>query len=501
VVEPLPTYANVSARATILSTMQFSKSFSVTALLVGAMCAHAQNPFGAQQSLKAVAGRADLSAVWQSPQQGYVIDLRARSPRIFHITPDACWPDSELAENYVDHVAVGRFNKDKSQLKIAPAVGASETLWVRLDALPVRCNEKPKITPTAVLRAWVQTMSEHYAFFKERNVDWPTLSAAASQRITDASSETELFEEIAKLLSSLNDPHTTLQAKIDGHERRSNSGRGATLTALRKAYDAQNKAKNPAAFLRDWFAASQAAVNKQLLGGGGKAALKGTAFWGLSTDRVGSVGYLSLTLLKDLTRSETIADDIEAVDALLDEVIAACSAGAAGLAGKDCNAIILDLSQNRGGDDRVALAVAARFAQAGGVAYTKQAWSKSASADVQAIALTPSTKPRWLGEVILVTDSVTVSAAEVLTLAMRTLPKVVHVGQTTRGAFSDALEKSLPNGWRFSLSNEVYNSAGGEVLEARGIAPIEAAAVFDTNDFFSAQAKFLTALAARARVK
>ena len=34
---------------------------------------------------------------------------------------------------------------------------------------------------------------------------------------------------------------------------------------------------------------------------------------------------------------------------------------------------------------------------------------------------------------------------------MRALPNVVQVGGTTRGAFSDMIEKPLPNGWSLNL--------------------------------------------------
>lgn len=387
-------------------------------------------------------------------------------------------------------MVVGRFNADKTQLKVAAAQGASETLLLRLDALPPRCNDKADASPKAVLRALSQTMSEHFAFFKERRVDWAASVEQANSRITEASSDAELYDEIAKLLSRLNDPHVTLQAKIDGNDRLLVNGRGVTLTTLRNAFDAQTKTKSGTTFYRDWIAASQSAVNKQLLGDKGKLALRDTALWGVSVNPAGSVGYLSLTSLKDLTRKEKIDDDIAAVDDFLDTCIAACAG---------CKAMILDLSQNRGGDDRVALAVAARFADVPRRVYTKQATSKTSSADVQTVELTPSTKSRWMGNLILVTDSVTVSAAEILTLAMRTLPNVQHVGQTTRGALSDALEKSLPNGWRFTLSNEIYRSADGEIFEARGITPAELAPVFDVENFFSGQAKFLATVVSRVR--
>jgi carboxyl-terminal processing protease len=64
-----------------------------------------------------------------------------------------------------------------------------------------------------------------------------------------------------------------------------------------------------------------------------------------------------------------------------------------------------------------------------------------------------------------------VSAAEIFTMAMRALPNVTHVGQTTRGSLSDQLTKRLPNGWRLTLSNEVYLDATGAAWEGIGIPP------------------------------
>lgn len=80
--------------------MQLSSIF-VCALAVAAANITAAQPqpqatFGAAQALQSVTMKADLAAVWQSPQQGYVIDLRGRNPRAFHSTADACWLDAQL---------------------------------------------------------------------------------------------------------------------------------------------------------------------------------------------------------------------------------------------------------------------------------------------------------------------------------------------------------------------------------------------------------------------
>ena len=77
----------------------------------------------------------------------------------------------------------------------------------------------------------------------------------------------------------------------------------------------------------------------------------------------------------------------------------------------------------------------------------------------------------FLGPVYLLTSDVTLSAGEVFALYMRALPNVIQVGGNTRGAFSDMIEKPLPNGWTLSLSAEVYRDPQGQSYEAQGLPP------------------------------
>jgi carboxyl-terminal processing protease len=54
---------------------------------------------------------------------------------------------------------------------------------------------------------------------------------------------------------------------------------------------------------------------------------------------------------------------------------------------------------------------------------------------------------------------------------MRALPQVTHLGQPTSGAFSQILEKELPNGWTIGLSNYIAADHNGNVWEGRGVRP------------------------------
>lgn len=54
---------------------------------------------------------------------------------------------------------------------------------------------------------------------------------------------------------------------------------------------------------------------------------------------------------------------------------------------------------------------------------------------------------------------------------MRELPQVRLVGEATCGTLSDEMMHRLPNGWRYSLSNEIYLSPRGECFEVVGVPP------------------------------
>jgi hypothetical protein len=42
----------------------------------------------------------------------------------------------------------------------------------------------------------------------------------------------------------------------------------------------------------------------------------------------------------------------------------------------------------------------------------------------------------------------------------------------------------MPNGWRISISNEIYEAASGKVYEGKGIPPQFEVRVFDLENFY-----------------
>jgi carboxyl-terminal processing protease len=88
-------------------------------------------------------------------------------------------------------------------------------------------------------------------------------------------------------------------------------------------------------------------------------------------------------------------------------------------------------------------------------------------------------------------SDVTVSAGEIFALSMRTLPNVVLVGAATRGAFSDAIDKPLPNGWKLNLSAEIYRDPEGRWHETKGVPPQLKREVFPPDDLAGGHARLV----------
>ena len=194
----------------------------------------------------------------------------------------------------------------------------------------------------------------------------------------------------------------------------------------------------------------------------------GQVDWG----RIGPIGYINVRGMAGFTASENPREDVEAIHAVLSSVLTEL---------EDCDGIILDITLNSGGYEEVQMAISSHFVDEPRLAFVKLALDAE-GAEPQSFYLFPAVGKRYLGPVSLVTSDFTVSAGEDFTLAMRELPHVTHRGARTRGAFSDMLEKRLPNGWTLTLSNEAYLDLDGRNLEGIGVEPDVSMPIFEAGN-------------------
>ncbi|ARN77028.1 hypothetical protein BST97_02880 [Nonlabens spongiae] len=135
--------------------------------------------------------------------------------------------------------------------------------------------------------------------------------------------------------------------------------------------------------------------------------------------------------------------------------------------------VIIDLRFNGGGDDKVSLKIASRFADKERIGFYKRKRKKGTSSyeNMKKFNIKPAGKKQFVKPIILLTSDLTASAAEVFTMIMNEFSYVTIIGDHTNGIFSDMYDFKLHNGWLVTLSNEQYFSASMVNYEGSGIPP------------------------------
>jgi C-terminal processing protease CtpA/Prc len=245
------------------------------------------------------------------------------------------------------------------------------------------------------------------------------------------------------MLDPLNDGHVDLKTKASGTRK------GRYFTAEKKPRFHQEF--TPAA-IKQLFKTTQ----ETLLRHGFSKPVK-TGAWMLHYSRSQEFGYIRILELEGIGKRDLIA----ALD----------------LIGHDWRAlkgIIIDIRDNPGGEDDIAIAIINRFCDRRRVAFrrkTKIGPGKHDFTSLRTWYIAPQGDVRFIGPIALLTCDAVFSGAEAFALAIKQLPHVTIIGDHTNGIFSYQLEKTLPNGWELCLSHQVYFSADMVCYEGRGVPP------------------------------
>ncbi len=457
-------------------------------LLAGLACAFGLAALGTYYVMRKpelnredAARQARLNGVWRSRGYGWLWEIANGRVRVFDESGTYCIARPDVRQKLQDLADDLELSADGRRLRLPLEDSAYRFTFDKIDALPAACAHPPASTPAGVIAALGDIFSAHYAFFAARHVDWPTLVDAAKSKVHSGTSEAELLQVVQGLLGNFDDDHVSLRAKIKGRRVVCNTGEGPALKGVADAARQEGVELND--MIERWKqTVLTPEIADELFDGTLKTTANGNVKYGLIN---GNIGYLGLLSMEDFDAGDA---DEAALNHALDEAMTRF---------EGAKAVIVDVSLNDGGEDTLARAIAARFAAKRTLVYSKFA-GDARGAVPQPIFLEPSSGPRFTGPVTLITSNVTVSAAEVFTLAMRALPNVTHVGQRTRGSLSDVLTKRLPNGWFVTLSNEIYRDADGKAWEGAGIPPAVAIPLFTgSDDAASSHAKAVRAVVAR----
>ena len=436
--------------------------------------------FGPLQELKpGEAPEPAIAGTWQSLGYGWYFVIDADGVAQYQHAGDLCFkPDEDTAGSTETLSLDYRFyrtgpNPNEAILQLLP--DDTEIRVQRLDALPESCSQPLNGSYAETFEYFAALMSAEYAFFEERKIHWSARVVEAWTRLPEVQTDEEFFQFLASCLENFSDSHTKLMARIDGEKKKVQDGQGVTLPALR----AEGREMQ-------WLVGIFQQLQTQVLDPGSRHVANDRILWG--TLQGGKVGYLTVFTMGGFSGVD-IGDpafreaEFEVFDQVMDEALTAM---------KDAEAVILDLSNNRGGYDAISRRLAGRFAAEPFDAYSTRTPSSGLPARMRTIE--PAQGVRYTGPVFLLTSDVTVSGGELATLALRQLPNVRHVGRTTRGSFSTVLSKPLPNGWILELSNEIFASPDGQVHEEIGLIPETDIEVFPLSDPIAGHADALTAI-------
>jgi hypothetical protein len=419
-----------------------------------------------------------LDGVWRSQGYGNIYHIQGTSLNAWEVTATTCVKTFTATG---DSAAVpGRMATFRSQtgnvffvraggskdFHLLHSDGAASDMRIdRISALPAVCTPPTTDTPANNFEVFTRTWADHYILFDQKHVDWPTLVEANRPKVSATTTPAELFDILEGMIKPLDDAHTSLGAQV--LNRRFGGLRSGT-DALAKAYGGL------AGFRKDGLPKLLAIPEQKYLTGPMRKYCNDQVQYGHLTD---STGYLRITSFSGFGPERTFASGLVALEAALDTIFA----------DPNLKGLVIDVRINFGGADPYGLAIASRLATKEYLAYTKEARADPADRNKwtpgDRSVVTPSSRPGFRGPVVELIGGLTISAGETFTQAMmgRT-PHITRVGENTQGVFSDVLGRTLPNGWRFGLPNEVFRAPDGKTFDGMGIPPDVAVAVYADAD-------------------
>lgn len=379
-----------------------------------------------------------MEGLWLTEGYGMLIEISPDTIQVYEITAVSCSPTLTLPNTAEAFAAADLILTLQNEQLV---IGNSMTRHIVADRLetPLAVCENggtPESNdPQLNFEIFWNTFNEQYAFFDLYGVDWQAQYDIYRPQVTADTTSDELFAILSAMIEPLDDGHVSLHSDTDDF--------------------------SPAP-VPEWWASHENELGRSIrshyiYGDGLTQLADGLINYRWQTDTVGYVSILQMAGFGEDNASERAN-----VEAAIDQVVAEFA---------DAEAVIIDVRFNGGGYDAIALTLAGRFADQERLAFTKQTRNGDGFTPPDRYYVTPGGPQQYTGQVIVLTSPLTASAAEIFLLAMQDFPYVTIIGEPASGGYSDILGRTLPNGWTFGLSNQVYYASDGQVYEGIGFQP------------------------------
>nr|WP_299343037.1 S41 family peptidase [Allomuricauda sp.] len=413
-----------------------------------------------------------INGTWESIGSGWILNIKDSTDySLYDVTAVSCLPNRKASiSEIMEELSL---KNDTLSLK----KGVITYKFTKIAALPEICSavqtEDEKNDPLYNFEVFADNVKEHYAFMELNNINWDSLYTAQKEKLIVKPTEVNLYKILEETLEKLNDNHAyleasdTLYAQLEAEEEEVVvvEEETETETEIREYGDLE-----VAIMVADNHLQEVMTRDSKLIR------------WGKLTDNIGYVQIMAMWLHADLQipkeliekkgyldayvetfhkmyEGDYIKKEVDAVKKIMDNVMADLSA---------MESIVMDVRFNGGGQDAVSFEILSRFIEDSlHIANQRLKYGNALSPTLPLYI--EGTQEAYNKPVYVLTSPQTGSAAEAFSIATMVMPKVKRIGSATTGAMSTALEKTLPNGWSFSISNEIYMDTEGNIYENKGI--------------------------------
>jgi carboxyl-terminal processing protease len=405
-----------------------------------------------------------FNGVWKSLGYGKILMISDNTFSFYDITNISCLPARSSSLDELEKSI--ELRNDTLFLR----QGILNYSFTRLNELPDVCHKKlSDIAKTDIqfnFEVFAKTVEENFAYFELNKVNWDSLYLVQKGKLNSNSTDTDLYNVLQETLRIIKDNHGQVEPTEDVYEKYMLLNPDSESSEELKEYGDFEIAQ----IVSDTFLEKDLTTDSKFVK------------WGMMDKNIGYIQVKAMWLYADLdlvdsliakdgwvatyatemtrlNESEYIELEVEGISRIMDKVMNDLS---------QTDHIVLDVRFNGGGQDAVSLEILKRFNDKKTKIATHKAKLGAGFSPVQSIFLEPQDKP-YTKPVFVLTSRQSASATDLLALATLPLNHVKRIGSRTNGAISTALEKRLPNGWYFSISNEMYFDTNGICYENTGV--------------------------------
>ena len=400
-----------------------------------------------------------FDGIWESEGYGHILNISGSSADLYQVTQISNIFDETFDINNnelgIGADLMGLMAIENDQL-ILTLNGGTLVTFNSIDNLPgiTPATNDPQIN----FDIFWQTYEDWCALFPIVNVDWHEQYVFYDALIDANTSDDDLFNYMAQMLSTLNDGHSYLDDE-DDDDRYFEGGPEVGLLWDEYDYDMMD-------MIEEYYIDGQEYV----------LSASEQISYGIIND---SIGYLAVNSMDGYDDNGNELDDNAVFANEINQALTFL---------QNTKGLIIDVRFNFGGYDSNSRNLANRLTPVQQVVYSKQV--RTSAYDVFATPTVFSVHtdevPYLNRPVIVLTSDATLSAADIFAIMVKELDCVTLIGETTYGILSDNYSKYLPNGWDFGISPERYLDNNGTNYEQQGIPPdievIGSMAAFNNNE-------------------